>query len=337
MFKVPSRLIMSSIEAKHYKAYIDTEAEMMRRKYRRLYLDRTTIDFDNIPEIHAQTRQPSDSIKSLWQNRRVAGVVRARDGLPELNITHPKRDIHSIYRDLMSINSTTQPYFLSLDDDSDYFKVTIEDIHLHEFHHTWPMMVMWNRFIPGKPNRMKMRVVVDDWEKTEPKFRGGRLALIEDYVDVDVYIENYPKVLKANMDEIVPGKSYTIRDLQKDLPDGIELAPKYKTQQTQALYMVQKTMKSYIYWEYLKHRFDPSSVADVELAQMNFEVKKEAIEEENPKPVETMSKEEEEKLKKLALMLGKDYEVMKSEIIKGRLRKQQEVAKKTKIPEKPKK
>lgn len=330
MFKVPSRLIMSGREAKHYKAYADTEVEHMRRKMRKLYLDRTTIDFDSIPELLTKTREPADTIKNLWLNRRVAGVVRARDGFPELNISHPKRDIHTIYRDMVSINSTTQPFFLSIDDDSDYFKVTIEDIHLHEFHRNWPMMVVWNRFIPGKPNRMKMRVVVDNWEASEPNHRGGRLALIEDFVDVDVYTENYPKVLKANMNEIVPGKSYTIRDLEKDLPDGIELAPHYKTRQSQALYLVQKTIRSYFYWEYLKHRFDPSSIVEVEMAKMNMEFKKDNKESEKVKEIEYMTKDEEEKLRKLADMLKKDFETMKNDIVKARMKKAQDEQKKLK-------
>ena len=312
--------------AKQYPDYIDLEADMLKRKFRQLRKLRTEIDFDNIPEIHAITRTDKDTMRNMRLYKRVAGCVRARDGFPELNIHHPERSLHSIYRDMKYIASGTQPFMLSIDDDSDYFMVTIEDIHMHEFHPAWPMLAMWNRFIPGKPNRMTMRVVIDDYEKSEAKWRGGRIQLIEDYVDVIVYTETWPKVIKVDLNEIVPGKSYTIRDLEKDLPDGIELAPEYKTSKTQALYRIEKTVKSEIYWDYLKHKFDPSSIAELDLALMNLEMKKGVKEEIKIKEESLINKNEDEKLKKLALMLGKDYEVMKKEIIAGRLKKQQEEA-----------
>jgi hypothetical protein len=320
----------SSQNARKYPAYIDLEAEMLKKKFRQLYKDRTEIDFDRIPEVLAISRTPSDTFRNLWLNRRVAGCVRGRDGFPELNFHHPKREIHDIFRDVEQTNGTTQPFMLSVDDDSEYFKVTIEDIHFHEFHAAWPMLVMWNRFIPGKPNRMRMRVVIDNFEQCEAKLRGGRIVLVEDFVDVLVYTETWPKVIKANFDEVYPGKSYTVRDLEKDLPDGIEMAPEYKTRRHEALYQIQKNTKSHIYWEYLKNRFDSGRWADVELALMNMEVRKEVVEEAKIKESSLMSKTEEEKLQKLAVLLGKDFESMKKEILASRLKKAEEEAKKAK-------
>jgi hypothetical protein len=315
--------------------YVDTEQEMLHRRVRSTYFTRTKIDFDAIPELFAYTRQPEETIKHLWRHRKVAGVVRARDEFPELNLTHKARDVFDVYRDMETHNGTTQPYFLSIDDDSDYFKVTIEDVHIHEFYQHWPMFMAWNRFIPGRPNRMMMRVVVENWGESEAKLRGGRIEYKEDMVEVDVFTEEYPKVLRADMNEILPGKAYTVGHLEKDLPEGIQLSPNYKKRRNDPLYFVQKTLKSRIYWQYLKQDFDASKFLDVDLSLMGIELKKEKKEAQGT-VVEGMflSKSEEEKMQKLALMLGKNVEDVKRDIINARLKKSQEEAKKAKPPAK---
>lgn len=324
---LPSRL------EDRFGAFIDSEREMLHRKMRKIHYNRTTIDFENIPELFAYTRNDSETIKNLWTNKKVAGVVLARDEFPEENITHKARDIFDIYRDMQTHNGTTQPYMLSIDDDKDYFKVTINDVHLHAFYLNWPMFMAWNRFIPGRPNRMKIRVVIENWESSEARLRGGRIEMREDHVWVDVFTETYPRVIKANFMDMIPGKTYTIRELERDLPDGIQLAPEYAKRKAEPLFIVQKTLKSYIYWQYLKGRFDVSKFADIDLASMNFDIKDKKFEKEGTMEQGVfLSKSEEEKMRKLATMLGKSFDELKKEIIASRLKKTEEEAKKAKPP-----
>lgn len=322
---------ISARDIPRFGAYVDTEKEILHRKLRRVYFDRTQIDFNNIPELFVTTRQPENTLRNLWQNKKVAGIIRAREEFPEVNVVHKLRDIYDVYKETVKHSGTSQPYNLSIDDDTDYFRVSIEDVVLHEFYDTWPMFMIWNRFIPGRPNRMKMRVVIENWEDSEAKYRGGRIELREDHVLVDVYTEEHPRVLKADFKDMLPGKTYTVASLVRDLPDGIKLAPVYEKRMFEPLFIVQKTLKSHIYWEILKHRLDVTKFVDLDLGLMGHQ----------PKTVEKkldgtltegvfFSKTEEEKIKKLSVMLGKDYEEIKADFIKSRLQKAQTEASKVK-------
>ena len=316
-------------------AFIDTEQEMMHRKFRRHTADRFRIDFHSIPELHVRSRVPSDTLRNLWLNHTVAGIVRGRDSFEELNVVHNVREVFDIYKNMVAFSGTAQPYFLSIDDDSDYFKATIEDVYFHHFYKNWPMFIVWNRFIPGQPNRMKMEAVVDNWEASEAKFRGGRIQVCRNTVlNVDVYTEEYPRVLAANFLDMLPGKNYLIRDLVRDLPDGVKLSPEYNNKLGTPLFEIQKSVKSVIYWEYIKHNFDASKFADIDLAMMGLQLKKGTGPTEDDKAMEanSLSKAEEDKMRKLAVMLGKDYEELRKEITDARTLKTQKDANKAKKP-----
>ena len=158
----------------------------------------------------------------------------------------------------------------------------------------------------------------------------------EDVVWVDVFTEEYPRVIKANFTDMLPGKNYSIKSLKRDLPDGIQLAPFYEKRLGEPLFKVQKTLRSHIYWQHLKHRFDISKFADLDLAMAGFfpeDTKKDLSETTVQKVL--LSKDEEEKIKKLAVLLGKDFEAVKKEILDSRLLKsKQEAAKPKKVDKK---
>ena len=303
---------------------------MLHRRLRKVRYDRAVLDFEHIPELFARTRQDPDTIKNLWRDKKVAGIVRGREEYPEINIIHKARDIFDIYKDMLTHDGFGQPYNLSIDDDSDYFKVTIEDVAFHSFYSTWPMFMVWNRFIPGRANRMKIRVVIDNWEASEARQRGGRIDMREDTVFVDVYTEEYPRVIKADFKDMLPGKTYTIKSLIRDLPEGIKLAPFYEKRMFEPLFIVQKTLKSHMYWQYLKGNFDASKYADIELTLMHLHEPKEIKTATPLTEGVTISKQEDERIKKLAVMLGKDFETLKKEIIASRTQKIQTEAAKVK-------
>jgi hypothetical protein len=72
-----------------------------------------------------------------------------------------------------------------------------------------------------------MKIMADEWEKSEAKFRGARIGIMKEHVDVLIYNEPYPRVLLCNIQDMLPGGTYKIGDLRRDLPDGMELSSKY--------------------------------------------------------------------------------------------------------------
>jgi len=307
--------------------YLDTKLELDHRRMHKLYKDRTTIDFENIPEFFGWTRQPHHTLRYNRQHKLVAGLIKARDEFPEVNLVHNLKDVTSIESSIGDNFGWPDPYTVNIDEDEDEARCVVEDIVFHKIYRDWPMWVVWNRYIPGKPNRMLMKVVIDDWENSECKWRGGRLEPRKDVVWVNSYNEEYPRVLIADIKDKIPGQSYLLRDLQRDLPDGIELSPEYSRRMHEPLFMFRKSIKSYIYREMINNSFDISRMVDIEMATIGLPM-------ESKKPTEAgvetnaITKQEEEKLKKLAKMLNKDYETLKEEMLAAREKKAKEAKKK---------
>lgn len=157
-----------------------------------------------------------------------------------------------------------------MDDDEEEIKVVPYDLIHHTFRHHWHLGIAWTRFIPGRPNPMKMKVVADEWEKSEAKFRGARIHASLDYVDVNVYSETYPRVLRGDILDMVPGGYYRIGDLRRDLPDGVELAEKYDRSDSLPIFKFEKTVKTIIYEEYLNKSFNPYDFRKIEAEVMNL-------------------------------------------------------------------
>ena len=104
-------------------------------------------------------------------------MIHARDEFPELNIAHP--DFHGrwLQKRIIKYNGISEPWIINLDDDEEEIRVVCHDLIHHAFRHQWHMGMVWTRFIPGRPNPMKMKVVADEWEKSEAKFRGSRIEM----------------------------------------------------------------------------------------------------------------------------------------------------------------
>ena len=90
------------------------------------------------------------------------------------------------------------------------------------------------------------------------------------YVDCNVFSETYPRVLRANLLDMVPGGFYRIGDLRRDLPDGIELAPKYDKSDSLPIFKFEKTVKTIIYDEYLNKSYSLMDFHKIESEMMDL-------------------------------------------------------------------
>jgi hypothetical protein len=307
-------------------AYIRTDNTLLDRRFKKNFTSRTEIDFENIRYLHSRTRQDTDTLRYLRRNRLCAGVIKAKEEFPEANIVHKHSEALLINLRLVRNIGYSEPWRINIDEDEEVVKCYCEDVQFHTVFNDFPMGVVWTRFIPGKANRMLMKVMPDDWKQSEASFRGGRLTIENDSVFCNVYTEKHPRVLKANVQDCKPGGVYTLADLVRDLPDGIELSPEYKTPKT-PIFSFEKSIKSKIYFEHLRGRFDYTRTVDIAQVLLNLEPdesKKVAEPAMKFSSTSFLSEEEEGRIRKLASHLGKDFEELKQEIIEARLKLQEE-------------
>lgn len=304
-------------------AYVRGDNSFMDRKLKKDLFTISEIDFDHIRHLHARTRQELDTLRYLRRNKEVAGVIKAKDDFPEVNIVHKHKDALMVNLRLVKKFAWSEPFMVNIDEDNELVKCYCEDVTFHTIYNEFPMGIAWNRFVLGKPNRMLMKVVCGDWKNSEACFRGGRLSVLNDMVWVNVYTEEHPRVLKANILDFKPGSKYFLKDLARDLPDGIELSPEYKTHYI-PIFQFEKTIKSKIYFEHLKNRFDYTRFADIEKVMLGIDnitpqesVKVEAVKHSS---AGFLTEEEEKRIRKLATHLGKSFDELRQEIIQARIK-----------------
>jgi len=244
----------------------------------------------------------------------------AKDEFPELNLVHPLEDAYRLMRDKNEY-AFCDPYDINIDDDEDRVRVFCKDVDCHLIYQSWPMWCVFQRFIPGRPNRMLMKVAINDWLNSEPKLRGGRLVVVDEFVWVDVYTPEYPRVLLADFSETTPLDKYTVADLEKSLPEGIEIAPVYKDKRKKVLYKFQVGYRAVIYDAWLHNEFDATRALDIDRTAFGLPIRKPKTEKPvDPLPPEKqyLPKAEEERIKKVAQLLGKSFDEVKRDIIVGR-------------------
>lgn len=219
----------------------------------------------------------------------------------------------------------TDPYDINIDDDEEVIRCVNRDVNTHFIYQHWPMWCVWDRFIPGRPNRMRMKVAVDNWYGSDPKLRGARLEIRDDFVWVDVFTAEYPKVLLADFSNIEIPDNYTVSLLERDLPEGIQLAPFYK-KNDKILYRLNDTVKTMMYKSWEENTFDPTRILDVDRTTFGLSLKpqQEIVKKDDNPDNAYLPKAEEERIRKVAQLLGKDYEEVRRDIVVGRQKREKE-------------
>lgn len=308
-------------ESRDYLSKEHLNLYLMLEKVRRDYSE---IDFDHVRLFYANTRKEHETLKYLRKVNRVAGVIRARDEFPEIHLTHRYSDVSLVrHRSLFRMGST-EPYDINIDEDDQVLRCTISDLQTHDTIRDWYFWMYWNRFIEGRPNRMLMKLVVEDEKQCEGVLRGGHLRIIEHDVWCDVYSTPYPRSLSCHVNDVLPGKDYKIGDLRKDLPDNVKLAKNYSS--TMSLIACDNNVMSGIADSFYDGHFDASRWHDIDMTRMRVPIDEAKIAESAKHREALLTSSELAQMQKVAKHLGKDFEVVKRELMA--VREQERRAKK---------
>jgi len=322
MWSAVGRRLKGYMRGRHvqeFRHYIGNEHDVLHSVLEKTKKDFGTIDFTQPKHLLVKTRQEQETLRNLRRVNRVAGVIRAREEFPEVNVTHAFRDLKGVQHRALFHMGALEPYDLNIDDET-LVRVTLSDIQRHIGVKDWIMWAYWDRFLEGRPNRLQMKIMVDNLEDIEGVRRGANLRVLEHYVWCDVYSSPYPRTLSIDASDVSVGYNYLIGDLRKMLPDHIKLAPTYDRADTTAILSCDNTVLSGIYDSYLDENFDATRWHDFEMTSMRVP-KGEDIDATGDKaqPREKLlSSAEIQHMKKLAVHLGKDFEELKEEMLTAR-------------------
>lgn len=323
MWSAASRRLKGYLRGRYiqeHREYLGREHDVLHSVMEQTKKHFTQIDFTQVRQLFVKTREQHETLRHLRRVNRIAGVVRAREEFPEVNVTHPCNDLKGVKHRALFHMGALEPYDLNIDDES-LVRVYLSDIQRHMEIPDWTMWVYWDRFLEGRPNRMQMKIVVDDAEKVEGVMRGGHLRVHQHFVDCDVYSSPYPRTLAIDASDLSVGYNYTIADLRKELPDNIKLAPRYKKSDNTTLLSCDNNVLTGIYHSYLQGNFDASRWHDIEMTRVRApqqEAKQQAAGEKTQAKEKMLSSTELENMKKLAAYLGKDFEQVKEDMLKTR-------------------
>lgn len=322
MWSAVSRRLKGYMRGRHiqeFRHYIGKEHDLLHSVMEKTKKDFGTIDFTQAKQIFVKTRQEHETLKNLRRVNRVAGVLRAREEFPELNFTHSFLDLKGVQHRALFHMGALEPYDLNIDDEA-LVRVTLSDIQRHIGVKDWILWVFWDRFLEGRPNRLQMKIMVDNLNNIEGVRRGGNLRLHEHYVWCDVYSSPYPRTLGIDASDVSVGYNYMIGDLRKMLPDHIKLAPQYDRADTTTILSCDNNVMTGIYDSYVDENFDPTRWHDIEMTRMRVP-KVEEVQATGDKAQareKLLSSAEIEHMKKLAQHLGKGFDELKEEMLKSR-------------------
>lgn len=322
MWGAASRRLKGYMRGRHiqeFRHYIGREHDVLHSVLEKTKKNFDTIDFTQPKHLFVKTRQEQETLKNLRRVNRVAGVIRAREEFPEVNVTHSFADLKGVQHRALFHMGALEPYDLNIDDEAQV-RVTLSDIQRHIGVKDWILWVYWNRFLEGRPNRLQMKIMVDNMEHSEGVRRGGNLRIHEHYVWCDVYSSPYPRTLSIDISDVSVGYNYLIGDLRKSLPDNIKLAPKYDRADTTLILSCDNNVLTGIYDSYMEENFDATRWHDIEMTRMRVPKGEDAqATGDKTQPREKLlSSAEIEHMKKLAEHLGKSFDEVKEEVMKAR-------------------
>lgn len=150
----------------------------------------------------------------------VAAVIKGREEFEDLDLVFPHRTPFTIRK---TDHGMIRPFYVRWNDEE--IMVTIESIEDH-FKTKKPLLMNFQRYIPGRPNLLKIPLVPVQEDKSFHFQAGAQFHFITSELLVWCYNESYPGVIEVDCKDLSPQLPIKIGDIEKTLPSGMFLHKK---------------------------------------------------------------------------------------------------------------
>jgi len=214
---------------------IDMFAKKMREHYIRegIYPD-VKIFLDPLRD-----RQLDDTLQALHAKGEVAAVIKARDEFEDVDLVLPHRAPFTIWK---ADHGMVRPFYVRHNDEE--IMVTVTKIETH-FKSKEPLLVEFQRYIPGRPNLLTLPLVPVQEDKSLHFQAGCQFHVLKKEVKVWCYNESYPAQIEVNCQDLSPQLSIKIGDMEMTLPHGMFLHKSFQRDRYHSIVKLTET-NSYI-------------------------------------------------------------------------------------------
>lgn len=221
---VPSRnfVIIPNRFAKESEFGYQPILDLYAKRMRKIGLDRTVLDKNNIVLPALRLRQEDDTLEKLRNARECPGVINARDEFPDIDLVFQIRQMYLINR-----RNNTYLQTFNIKANEELIRCTLQLIKFHPVH-DWVIQSSFNRYIPGRPNLLYLPMRMKPEHDNKHINRGSSVDVKYTGLWVYSYNEDFPMMLEFNPTTATPQRGYRLGEFINTLPDGIEPHPRYK-------------------------------------------------------------------------------------------------------------
>lgn len=195
-------------------------AESFAASERRQFLQRLIINKSKLL-IQATRRLPSESLISLRDSGRCAGVIRGHEGEPDLDVVMPGGQLKSMMRRLKTISGTVYVRVEGQD-----ILCVIQDMKMHP--EQWIQKVELGRLVAGKPTEISVPIILTNYTASPQIQNGCEIVQKHDEVRLLTYNEDFPTSFAIDITYLTHERPYRFADLANTFPPGLELSPKHR-------------------------------------------------------------------------------------------------------------
>ncbi|CAI2373813.1 unnamed protein product [Moneuplotes crassus] len=182
-------------------------------------------------------RQPGDTIEELKKNSELPIVVLKRDEW--------SKDLHLVGKKkfIIHLARTDAGYCKQFEfnyGSEEPIRVVLHDININPMQR-YPMKASFNRFIPGRPNPIRVPIVPYNENQCHDRMLGANVHHVVNELDLWTYSEIYPPQIHLDLSHLTVKESIKLGDVEKMLPHGVYLHRKYNHRLYQAVIKLEET------------------------------------------------------------------------------------------------
>lgn len=182
-------------------------------------------------------RNPGDLMEELKNNRELPVVVLKRDEWA--------RDQHYVgpWKLATHIARTDIGYCRQFElniENEEPIRVVLSQIVIHPIQR-YPLRILFNRFIPGRPNPIKIPVIPVNENQCNDRNLGANIEQMIKELDLWTYSEIYPPQIHLDCSHLTVKESIKLGDVEKLLPEGVYFHKKYNHRLHQSVIKLEET------------------------------------------------------------------------------------------------